>query len=210
MDRETYDSGIKKLISDQNKFKKLKKDVTFNREGQLKKFLHKLKKEKIFDDVDYNNVYPKGSSPAHIYALPKLHKLSSHNSLSSDIPFCPIVSSIGTYNYNLAKYLCNLLSPYIPDDYCTKDSFTFVKEIQEVSLNNSFHVSFDVSSLFTNIPLDETIEIALNLIFENTPDIKITRENLKQLFLFTTAKTHFIFKGEFYDQVDGVVVWVHL
>ena len=40
---------------------------------------------------------------------------------------------------------------------------------------NKFLISFDVSSLFTNIPLSEAIDIAVDLIFENAPDIKFTK-----------------------------------
>ena len=68
-------------------------------------------------------------------------------------PLRPIVSSIGAYNYNLAKYLTGLLSPHIPMDHCTADSFTFVQDLHKVSSQNQFLVSFDVVSLFTNIPL---------------------------------------------------------
>ena len=45
--------------------------------------------------------------PARIYGLPKMHKVREP---SSAPPFRPIVSSIGTYNYNLAKFLCTLLN----------------------------------------------------------------------------------------------------
>ena len=79
----------------------------------------------------------------------------------------PIASSIGTYNYELAKYLCSLLQPYIPTNYCTQDSLTFVNEIQDIPLSGSFMVSFDVESLFTNIPLDECIDLAVCYIKED-------------------------------------------
>ena len=32
------------------------------------------------------------------------------------------------------------------------------------------------------------------------------RSDLKKLFPFTTAETHFRFNGKFYDQVDGVAI----
>ena len=48
-------------------------------------------------------------------------------------------------------------------------------------------VSFVVISLFTSTPLDETIYIALDRIFTNHPNIKISRSDLKKLFQFTTA-----------------------
>ena len=206
LDRILYDKAINELINDKTKFRKLDSDVTLKRENSLKTFLRTLKTSNLFTKFEYENIYPSGSSPARIYGLPKLHKLTSTSAKPSSIPFRPIVSSIGTYNYNLAKFLCNLLSPHIPDGYCCKDSFTFVKEVNQVSVSNQFLISYDVNSLFTNIPLDETIEIAINKILENRQDLKISKRNLKKLFLFATAQTHFMFNENFYDQIDGVAM----
>ena len=76
--------------------------------------------------------------------------------------------------------------------------------MQPVSSNDNFLVSYDVCSLFTSIPLQETIEIAVELIFENNPQLKVMKHELKQLFNFATSGTHFVFNGSFYDQIDGV------
>ena len=65
-------------------------------------------------------------------------------------------------------------------------------------------VSLDVESLFTNIPLDECIDLAVRYIKEDKTDIKLSATELKTLLCFATAQTHFLFKGSFYDQVDGV------
>ena len=70
-----------------------------------------LRKKGHFDPDVYETIYPSGSQPARIYGLPKMHKPRAPNSTP---PFRPIVSSIGTYNYSLAKYLSNLLQPHIP------------------------------------------------------------------------------------------------
>ena len=43
---------------------------------------------------------------------------------------CPIVSSIGTFHYDLAHFLCDLLSLVVPDDYSCKDIFSFVSQIK--------------------------------------------------------------------------------
>ncbi|XP_078355795.1 uncharacterized protein LOC144640561 [Oculina patagonica] len=130
-----------------------------------------------------------------------MHKPRGPNSMP---PFRPIVSSIGTYNYELAKYLCSLLQPHIPSYYCTQDSFTFVNEIKDMPVSGNFMVSFDVESLFTNIPLDESIDLAVKYVKEGNSDIKLSTDELRTLFRFATAQTHFLFKGSFYDQVDGV------
>ena len=118
------------------------------------------------------------------------------------LTFRPIVSSIGTYNYNLIKLLTDMLDPAIPTEYCTKDSFSFCKEIQEVSSSNIFMISYDVCSLFTSIPLKETINMAVNLIFDKYPDLKITRQELKDLFDCETSGIHFLFDDSYYDQID--------
>ena len=47
-----------------------------------------------------------------------MHKFSSSDSLPK---LCLIVSSIGTFNYNLTSFLCDLLSPLVPNDYFCKD-----------------------------------------------------------------------------------------
>ena len=65
---------------------------------------------------------------------------------------------------------------------------------------------FDVSSLFTNIPLNETIELAIDYILSNNLDVNISRKDLKKLFQFATSETHFYFNEEIYDQVDGVAM----
>ena len=62
----------------------------------------------------------------------------------------------------------------------------------------------DVCNSFTNIPLKETTKLAVNLIFEKQPEIRVTRKQLTKLFEFATSWTHFLFKGNYYDQIDGV------
>ena len=67
-------------------------------------------------------------------------------------------------------------------------------------------VSYDVCSLFTNIPLSETIDIAVKLILENKEDLKFSENELTKLFRFATAQTHLYFDGKIFDQVDGVAM----
>ena len=128
----------------------------------------------------------------------------SYNDLFSKLPL--IVSSIGTFNYNLARFLCDLLSPLVPNDYTCKYTFSFVSQIKNANLSKRFLVSYDVTGLFTNISLQETIDIAINLIFNHNPNLNITRKKLKKLFLFTTSLIHFIFNSKFYNQIDGVAM----
>ena len=98
----------------------------------------------------------------------------------------PIVSSIGTYNYHLSKFFTDLLDPVIHTSHCTKNSFTFSEEIKKVSATNRFLIFFDICSLFTSIPLKETIDITGYLLFEHNQGLNITKAELKKLFEFAT------------------------
>ena len=70
----------------------------------------------------------------------------------------PILSATGTYNYSLAKWLDEKLKPLSINQYTISDVFQFAEEIQHLPINeNDFLVSYDVTALFTNVPLDETI-----------------------------------------------------
>ena len=71
----------------------------------LQRFLRKLKQRNFFDEIEWDKLYPSGSAPACIYGTPKMNKFSSSDSFSK---LHPIVSSIGTFSYNLARFLCDL------------------------------------------------------------------------------------------------------
>ena len=117
--------------------------------------------------------YPGGSQPARLYGNPKTHKLKSE---LDKLTFYPMVSFIGTYNYKLAKFLTSMLDPVIPKDHCTKDSFLFCKDIKKVSSTNKFLISYDICSLFTSTPLNVRIDLAVELIFDNNPTVKLQRK----------------------------------
>ena len=61
------------------------------------------------DESVYDYIYPAGSFLPRLYGTPKIHKIKEKSDIS---PLRPIVSSINSYNYNLASYLCELLALY--------------------------------------------------------------------------------------------------
>ena len=111
-----------------------------------------------------------------------MHKFSSSDSFPK---LRPIVSSIGTFNYNLARLLCDLCSPLVTNDYSCKNTSSFVSQSKNANLSKKFLVSYDVTSLFINIPKSH-----LNLIFNHNPNLNITKKELKKLFFFAKSQTH--------------------
>ena len=68
----------------------------------LQRFPRTLNNEKkCLNNVDYKFIYPSGSGPDIIHGAPKMHKLTDSDSF---LKLRPIMSSVGTYNYNFAKY----------------------------------------------------------------------------------------------------------
>ena len=69
-------------------------------------------------------------------------------------------------------------------------------------------VSFDVTSLFTNIPLQATVEIILNKIFYEDDYLfhGLNRSNFQKLLEIAVQDTHFLFNNDIYKQVDGVAM----
>ena len=116
MDRVIYNQEIYALLSDKNKFKKLSEDPKMLLQGQLQRYLRELKKRHFLDAATYDRIYPSGWQPSRLYGTPKIHKMKYNFEVPS---FRPTVSSIGSFNYNLSRFLCNVLTPFIPTGYNT-------------------------------------------------------------------------------------------
>ena len=150
------------LISDPAKFQKL--SVPEN-----KNYNFMVKEKRLVDNI-LDTLYEKnaitcdiktiltsdGPSPARLYGLPKIHK-----ALVDGLPnYRPSIYQIGSPTYEIAKYLLNFISPITKNEYTLKDSFEFVSMTDKQD-DNCFMCSFDIDSLFTNVPLEETIEIVI-------------------------------------------------
>ena len=92
---------------------------------------------------------------------------------------------------------------------CIKDSFTFAKTIQDLTTDSdqTFLCLFDISSLFTNIPLGETIQICADSLYDSnlTPPI-MDKDVFIELMNIATTSVEFSFNYKMYKQIDGVAM----
>ena len=66
-------------------------------------------------------------------------------------------------------------------------------------------VSFDVSNLFTNVPLEFTIDLVLKKVYnKKMVKTKLKRNELRELLMMCTKELHFVFNGKTYKQKDRV------
>ena len=134
--------------------------------------------------------------------LGKIHK-ETRNEIP---PFRPILSAICTPTYKLVKFLLKFLTPSTANEFTVIDSFHFAEEISQQ--NSNLHMaSLDIDSLFTNIRLEETIDIFVdNLHSDNENPSNIPKHNFRNLLNIATKETFFMFNNKYYKQLDGVAM----
>jgi len=112
----------------------------------------------------------------------------------------------------LQKWLDEKLKPLSINDHTVSDIFQFADELHEMKIKDQdILVSYDVSSLLTNLPVDEIIESIAERAFENDwfnkdHNLNITKSDLIELLRIATKNQLFQFEGNLYEQVDGVAM----
>ena len=108
-------------------------------------------------------------------------------------PFWPILSANNTPTYKLAKFFVPILKSLTGNEYTVKDSLDFAEEVVEQD-SGFFMGSVDVDSLFTNITLEENINICTNILSENMEKVEhLSKIEFKELLSLATKESYFIF-----------------
>ncbi len=214
IDKTAYFTKMNGILSDETKFRKTsfcqkrhknrELDYVLEKEKEISDFLKELNDCKVITDEVYKRLKPSGSQPGVLYGLCKVHKGVSAD--GSPPPFRPILSAINTPSYKIAKFLTPMLSKLTKNQFVSKDSFEFAKNVRDQ--NPDFYMaSFDIDSLFTNVPLDETIDIAVNKLFGKKKKYEgFSKEQFKKLLSLAVKNSFFLFNGEYYEQIDGVAM----
>ena len=130
-----------------------------------------------------------GSKPGVLNRSCTVHK--KPNEPNSLPPLSPILSAIGTCSYNLVPILKEF-KEFTINEYTVKDSFSFSNEICNKS-TSLYMALFDIQSLFTNIPLDETIDICLELLFNKKRKVKgMLKKYVTKLLMCAVKSSTFV------------------
>ena len=149
-------------------------------EKSLQYFLRINVKSHIDKSV-YDVIHPNGTQPGAIYGLAKIHKANT--------PLRPVISMVNTPQYELGKYLDKVIKKVIPDKYMLKSTDDFLTKLHSCNLNASRCrlVSFDVESLFTNVPLKEVIKLASRYVYESDDKPSYDRSHFEKLLEYATS-----------------------
>ena len=202
--KEDYISSMENIFSDTKKFKPVYEDTTIRRVETIKQYINTMFNRGEVTEEEKKEMRRKGANRARARGLPKTHK--NYENLP---PFRPIVDTTNTPYSGVGSYLKRLLHPLTINEFSMKDTFQAVEEIGKVDfslLDKGYRlVSFDVVSLFTNVPLKRTINVIVDRIYKDKViETKLRKRTLKKLILDSCTKTTFSFNDKLYDQIDGV------
>ncbi|XP_074035217.1 uncharacterized protein [Leptinotarsa decemlineata] len=181
-----YESKMMKLLEDPA-YKKIVRDPTTYLEKTTKTAIN----NSPIDDEIKRHLIPreKSSKCPKLYGLPKVHKEGE--------PLRPIVSSVGSPVHQLAKHVAHVLQPHAEkvDSYVRNaDHLIDILKTQTVSPDDIL-VSFDVTSLFTQVPTGEALEIIKK---KYKPE-----EHIITLAEHCIKNTYFIYNDQRYRQIEG-------
>ena len=176
---------MKNILNDRSKLQKvyIDHDKVLNHlihiENRVTNILKRLKTEKEISIEQY-----KGSSPSDSLNLNqdlelsivslKCTKLSQMDFHLLDLFYLPSI-------HQHTKFLIPMLEPLTANNYTIMDSFIFLEELQ------SFHsklamANFDIESLFTNIPLQKTIDLCVEHLIKNRNHVdNLSKDSFREL-----------------------------
>ena len=203
MKKEEYKEKCRLLLEDSKTYQKLPSDPTARYKKQFISALKDLKDRKVIPPALHKRLYPTTDQPPRFYGLPKVHK--------QNMPLRPIVSSIGTISYQCARYLADILSPLVGKTrHHVKNSKAFAEEVKDLRVGPDEEMrSYDVSALFTSVPVDKALIVIRQKLEEDTSlseRTPLAPEDITNLLELCLKCTYFQYEGEFYLQIHGAAM----
>ena len=147
------------------------------------------------------------SKQVELYGTAKTHKFNNIQEMNKEkLKFRAIIDQTGTYSYNTAQVISQYLKPLCKNEFKINDTQSFAVDIKNIQplQEDEEDVSYDVESLFTNIPINETIDYILDQIY-NKKKLKAICSKLIfiRLLLKLVTEVTFTINNNFFKQTDG-------
>ena len=161
--------------------------------------LKTLKSNGDISEELYYKIKPRGSQPARLYGLAKVHK--------ADTPLRPVLSMPGSAYHKIARQVTEWLSVV---DECKINSSTqsISESLRSIQLDeDEVIVSFDVTSLYTNVPVKEAIDVCSDLLFSGKYQLPpVNKATFKKLLEIATCDVLMLTHDGYYRQRDGLAM----
>ena len=197
------DMSLSTLLSDINTYEVLQKDPTSKFKRELTEMIRRWQREDPMPTPLKHFIYPTSEEIPEMYGLPKIHK--------ANVPLRPIVASRGRLTYNASSVLADILGPLMgKSERHIKNSGDCVDKIKNLEVPPGQKlVSYDVSKLFTSIPVPDAIK-AVRIKLDEDPKLQyrtpLSRERILELLSFCLNTTYFTYREVIYKQKHGAAM----
>ena len=158
-----------------------------------------LRKNSKIDEELYQKLYPTGSQPARTYGLAKVHKTS--------VPTRPVLSMPGSAYHSTALQCAEWLS-VVEECQINSSTKSISDSLQSIELEDDEElISFDVTSLYTNVPVKEAIAECADLLYSGKYELPpVDKQTFIELLTLCTCNVLMSTHDGFYRQVDGLAM----
>ena len=209
MDRDQYLLEGYRQLNNKEYYKKLEAPIIWETVPMVEEILQRMLDKKIINFKQKKYLTGSTSPRSRLfYLLPKIHKGPE----TWTIPFLtpagrPIVSDCDSETYRTAEFLDRILFPLsTKHSSYIKDTYDFISKIKNINIPlQSFLFSMDVTSLYTNIEINEGIQ-AVKKMFLKYPDSSRPEKEILELLTINLCRNDFQFNGECFLQVKGTAM----
>jgi len=193
-----YLESMQLIFEDKSKYRRMRYDPTEEYKKEYHKFLDTLVKRKFITKTKKTALTSHAACPPKTYGLVKLHK--------ENLPLRNIVSNNGSITEKMNKIFNTSLNKLARNNtFDVRNSFEAIHKLNATQLGEDhIIVSFDVISMFPNIPLNETYDIIKQRWDEVAPHTDIKDKLLFIEGLRLCNRQYLRFNSQTYRQLDGI------
>ena len=181
------------------KGRKNEKSPLLKEEERIVEALKNLRDEGKIQKSLYKKLKPRGSQPARLYGTAKVHK--------NIVPLRPVLSMPGSSYFKIGDQVAEWLSK-VPECKINCSSKMIADKLAEIKLAEDEElISFDVVSLYTNVPVNEAIEVCANFLYNGTNEAPpIDKDTFIILAKMSSCNVLMSTHDGYYKQVDGLAM----
>ena len=168
-------------------------------ENRIVKTLKEMRNNKQIDEELYKKLCPIGSQPPRLYGLAKVHK--------NNIPVRPVLSMPGSAYHPIAQQIAQWLET-VPECKINSSTRMISNKLKCIHLAEDEElVSFDVSSLYTNVPVMESINVCADLLYrKNMKRPPVNKSTFIELAKIASCNVVMSTHDGYYRQTDGLAM----
>ena len=208
MNKCDYIAEVERQLHNSDYYEKLESDPSEEVKSRISDCIEKLS-EQSPNISDVFDTFPSEMRTPQFYILPKTHK-EFDDSLPLGYHGRPNVSVCNSSTDNISKYIDYVLKPLMQSlPSYIKDTTDFIQKLKSTKLAhaNSYLVTLDVSSLYTNIPHEDGLDACRFFLASNTcTSHQLPVDSILSLIRLVLENNHFQFNNDNYLQKMGTAM----